>query len=77
MENYELPKRLVALRDNRNITQDKLAKDLGVSELTIQNYETGKSIPRVVFLCKLADYFEVSTDQLVGREPLVIQKTFN
>ena len=41
----------------------------GISFSTYQNYETGKRIPTAEILIKLADFYGVTTDYLLGREP--------
>lgn len=50
-----------------NLSQRQLAKDLNVSNATISRICTGR-IPTGEMLIKLADYFSVSIDWLVGRE---------
>lgn len=59
-------KRLVKLRKNQGLTQDELAKKVGSSKRNISNYEVGRSYPNVDLLMKLATYFNVSIDYLVG-----------
>ncbi len=61
--------RLVELRKEKGLSQVALAKELGVDCSTIAKYETGDRLPDLVMLCKLADYFNVTTDYLVGRTP--------
>ncbi|MDR0963883.1 MAG: helix-turn-helix domain-containing protein [Clostridium sp.] len=58
---------LVALRKERGVYQKQLAKHLGVSVGTISNYENGIHFPDLENLSKLADYFNVTTDFLLGR----------
>lgn len=55
------------LRKERNVTQKQLARALGVSESTISLYESGKHEPDHATLIKIADYFNVSIDYLLGR----------
>lgn len=59
--------RLKSLRTAHNIPQWKLAQILEIDRTTVTNYETGKRMPDVVLLCKIADYFNVSVDYLLGR----------
>lgn len=61
--------RLIELRKEKGLSQVALAKELGVDCSTIAKYETGDRLPDLVMLCKLADYFNVTTDYLVGRTP--------
>lgn len=55
------------LRKVKNITQEKLAAEMGVSIAAVSKWENGNSMPDIVMLCTLADYFNVSTDELLGR----------
>ena len=59
--------RLKELRQQKNISQLKLAMDLNMSQNTISRYETGERKPGISELILLADYFDVSIDYLVGR----------
>ena len=47
--------------------QSDLARATRIDQRTISNYETGKSNPDSYALIKLADFFEVSVDYLLGR----------
>ena len=58
--------RLSELRKARGITQQRVAVDLGMEQTSISAYEVGKYFPTVDALVKLADYFNVSTDYLLG-----------
>ena len=60
--------RLKHLRSERGLTQAKLAELLGSKPRTMKNWEGGVNIPPVEILCKIADYFVVSLDYLVGRD---------
>ncbi len=55
------------LRKNKKITMKQLGKDIGVSESTISLYETGQRDPDNATVIKLADYFGVTVDYLLGR----------
>ena len=60
--------RLKQLREKTGLSQAKLAKALGVvSRSVIAGYETGACFPSYTVLIKIADYFNVSTDYLLGR----------
>ncbi|KRM95977.1 hypothetical protein FC19_GL001458 [Liquorilactobacillus aquaticus DSM 21051] len=56
------------LRENHSLTQQMLADRLNVSKATIGAYERGINFPGREMLIKLADYFKVSIDELIGRE---------
>ena len=59
--------KLKEIRKAKGISQLKLAMDLNMSQNTISRYETGEREPGIVELTKIADYFNVSIDYLVGR----------
>ncbi len=58
--------RLHDLRIERGLTQSELAHALGASQRRISYLETGKVEPDLALLCKLAEFFSVSLDFLVG-----------
>lgn len=58
--------RLKELRINQNLSQEKLGKLLGVRRSSVSNWETNKATPTFNILTKIADYFNVSTDYLLG-----------
>ena len=59
--------RIKDLREDADLRQIDLANAVGIDQRTISNYETGKTYPDSFALIKLADYFKVSIDYLVGR----------
>lgn len=59
--------RIRDLREDRDLKQIDVAQATGIDQRTISNYETGKTIPDAFALIKLADFFGVSIDYLVGR----------
>lgn len=58
--------RLKTERLNKNLKQSELADALFLDRSSISKYETGKQIPETPTLEKLAQYFEVSIDYLLG-----------
>lgn len=54
------------LRTNRNISQVELAKALGVSKQSVSNWENDNIQPSIELLVKIANYFLVTTDYLLG-----------
>jgi len=58
---------LAELRMDRKMEQKDLAEVFHVSASTISNYERGAALPPVERLCEFADYFQVTTDYLLGR----------
>lgn len=59
--------KLRELRKKRNLTQVELGDLLGISHQNISKYETGLIVPDIFILAKLADFFDVTLDYLVGR----------
>ncbi len=59
--------RLKKLRKDRNISQLKLALDLNMNQNTISRYENMEREADYETLVKIADYFNVSLDYLLGR----------
>ena len=59
--------RIRDLREDLDLRQCDLAERTGIDQRTISNYETGKTAPDAYSLVKLADFFGVSIDYLVGR----------
>ena len=58
--------RLLELRKEKNISQAKLAKDLQVSYSVVCYWETDRSEPTAPNIVKIAEYFGVSADYLLG-----------
>ena len=67
MEN-KFSKILKDLRQEKNVGQIELAKSVGVSKGIISLWENGLREPNMFSLIKLAQYFDVSIDFLVGLE---------
>lgn len=59
---------LKTIRKERNMRQEDIARYLNVKQATYSGYENGKYEPTIETLCKLADYYKVSTDYLIGRK---------
>lgn len=60
--------RLKYLRQSKGFNQVQLAEKLGVKKQSISNWENDNIMPSVDMLVKIADYFRVSTDYLLGRD---------
>lgn len=63
-----LPKALKLLRTNRKMSQRELADIIGVSQQTIGSWEVGRTSPDPDMINKLAQYFNVPTDYLLGND---------
>lgn len=59
--------RLAELRKQKGLTQEQLAKQLGFTRGQVSNYEQGTREPDFETLKKIADFFNVSADYLLGR----------
>lgn len=60
--------KLKELREKANMTQAELAEHIGISQQAIGMYEQERREPSFEKLAKIADFFEVSTDLLIGRQ---------
>ncbi len=65
--NSDFPRILANLRKERHISQKAAAADLGVAQALLSHYEKGKRECGLDFLVRAADYYNVSTDYLLGR----------
>ncbi len=63
-----LAERFLELRKEKGVSQAKIAKDLQVSYSVVCYWETNRSEPTAPNLVKIADYFNVSVDYLLGRK---------
>lgn len=62
--------RLRKLRREKDISQKVLGEHIGCSEGSVSLYEQGKRSPDYEMLLKIADFFSVSTDYLLGKTPI-------
>ena len=67
MDKQEKLSKLRDLRIQRGLTQEKVAKQMGVSRVTYTRWECGLVSPSIQEVIKLADFFGVSVDCLLGR----------
>ena len=58
------------LREEKKLTQEELAKIVGLTLRAYQLYEYGEGYPTFKRLIIIADFFDVSLDYLVGRSDL-------
>ena len=61
-----LGERIKNLRMNKNLSQVDLTKCLGVTKQSVSNWENENIMPSIEMLIKIANYFSVSTDYLLG-----------
>ena len=70
--------RIKQLREEKGLKQEELAKVLSVAPSTIGMYERDEREPNDSITLKLAEYFEVSTDYLLGKTDIRnIEHEFN
>ena len=65
--NNDFPRIITFLRKERGLSQKQVASDLGVSQALLSHYEKGIRECGLDFLIKTAEYYDVSTDFLLGR----------
>lgn len=73
MKGFIKMNRIRELREKKGLRQIDVANITGIDQKTLSNYETGKTNPDSYALIRLADFFNVSIDYLVGR----IDETFS
>ena len=69
MLNYKLAEQIRKLRKAKRMNQVELGKRLGVTKACICNWENDNVQPSVEMLVRLASFFSVSTDYMLGFEP--------
>ena len=68
----EFHEKIQELRKNRNMTQEELASALYVSRTAISKWESGRGYPSIESLKEISHYFDVSIDDLLSSEKLLI-----
>lgn len=63
----DLGQRIKYLRMQKNMTQEQLAEVIGISRSALSMYELNQREPDLNTIIKFADFFQVSTDYLLGR----------
>ena len=71
MNNIKLQDTISFYRKKQGLTQEELAKELGVTNQSVSKWESAQCCPDISLIPKLADIFEISIDELFGREPSV------
>lgn len=66
----KLAERLKELRKEKDLRQEHVAVALNISMSAYCNYEQGKREPVASVLCRMADYYDVSVDYLLGRSDI-------
>lgn len=65
-KNAEFPSKLRKLRENKGISQISFAKGIGITKSTASLYERGDNVPDIKTLAKIAQFYNVSSDYLLG-----------
>lgn len=65
----ELKDTLKQIREKHGLTKRELCEKTGISERAYLTYEFGEREPKISVIQKLADFYGVTTDYLLGREP--------
>ena len=68
MDNEIFAKIFKELRVNMNVTQTEVSSYLGITKATISYYESGKRMPSNLMIRKIANYFKVPIDYLLGMD---------
>ena len=71
MDNLKLNDTICFYRKKQGFTQVELAQRLGVTNQSVSKWESAQCCPDISLIPKLADIFEISIDELFGREPSV------
>ncbi|MGN4425212.1 helix-turn-helix domain-containing protein [Bacillus cereus group sp. MYBK30-1] len=74
MKEINIHKIIAAKRKEKGITQEELAAYIGITKASVSKWETGQSYPDITFLPKLASYFNISVDELIGYAPQMTQE---
>ena len=64
----DIGKRLVGLRIIKGVSQDTVAEACNISRVALSRYENGTRMPRIEISSRLAEYYGVSVDYLLGRD---------
>ena len=70
-----LAQRLKQLRTDKGINQIQLAEEMSVTQGTVGKWETGKRVPDAQMLRKLAAYFDITVDYLLGSNSALVLLT--
>ncbi|MFW2491414.1 helix-turn-helix domain-containing protein [Clostridium chromiireducens] len=73
----KFPTRLKELREEKGLLGKEFAKIMSVEPATVTNWEKGNRFPKDDVLVKIADYFDCSTDYLLGRTDDKLAKVYS
>lgn len=69
MDRLNIAENIVRLRHEKRMTQEQLAEFAGVTKASVSKWETGQSMPDIIILPRLAAFFDVTVDELIGYVP--------
>lgn len=69
MELLNFSDNMIRLRHEKKITQEQLAAFMGVTKASVSKWETKQNLPDILLLPKLASFFDITIDELLGYEP--------
>lgn len=67
-EQYKIGSRIRKFRTESGLKQKEMADKIGVDRTSLSSYENNKRVPDIFILCRIADVFGISLDNLIGRE---------
>lgn len=70
MSHREYTERIKDLMNEERISQAELARSVGISQSAVCNWMNGKKEPSIDSLWRLADFFDVSVDYIIGRKEI-------
>ncbi len=68
MDQQKIGNFLKELRKEKNLTQEQLAEQLGISGRTVSRWETGSNMPDISLLVELAEFYDVSIPEIIDGE---------
>lgn len=74
MDSLRIADNIVRLRRQKQITQEQLADFVGVTKASVSKWETGLSHPDIMMLPRLASFFGVTVDELLGYRPYLTKE---
>ena len=74
MADIKVIERLTSLMNEERISQAELARSVGISQSAVCNWLNGKKEPSIDSLWRLADFFDVSVDYIIGRKEMALSQ---
>lgn len=68
MDQKKIGNFLKELRNNKNITQEQFAEQLGISNRTVSRWETGSNMPDISLLVDISEFYDVSISEIINGE---------